>query len=318
MVFLHGNRKLCFMLHLGRLRALCEVASRGTIAAAADALALTPSAVSQQLAALERELGQRLVEPDGRSVRLTPVAQVLVRRAEGVFAELESVRAEMAEHVAGERGDVRLGAFATGITRLVAPAAAALAHDAPGIRLEVVESEAPEAFTRLARRELDVVVSMEAPGAPTPDDPKVTRIELGADPLEAMLGESHPLAGSEAVALADLRADPWVAPLPGWACEQVIVAACRAACFTPRICHRAGDWVAMRALVGAGLGVGLVPRLAGLSSAVGAVLVPLRDPVPARQLFVACRRGAEGAPVVRAVLDALLASGRRAEAVGTA
>src|SRR4051794_31611773 len=98
------------MLHLGRLHTLREVADRGTIAAAADALHLTPSAVSQQLSALEREIGHRLVEPDGRTVRLTPLAEVLVRRADAVFAEVQQLRAEVAAHAAGEQARLHLGA----------------------------------------------------------------------------------------------------------------------------------------------------------------------------------------------------------------
>src|SRR5690242_16310774 len=169
------------MLHLGRLQALCEVASRGTIAAAADALHLTPSAVSQQLSALEREVGEPLVEPNGRSVRLTPVARVLVRRAEEIFAQVESLRSELAEHAGGERADLRIGSLATGISHIVAPACGRLRASAPGIRIEVCEAEAPDAFDALARHDLDLVVSMEAPGAPPPDDPRIARIELAAD-----------------------------------------------------------------------------------------------------------------------------------------
>src|SRR4051794_14390058 len=113
------------MLNLGRLRALCEFAERGTISAAADALHLTPSAVSQQISALEREMGERLIEPDGRGVRLTPVGRVLVRGADAVFAEVEALRAEVARHVAGEGADLRVGGFSTALARIVAPAAAA-------------------------------------------------------------------------------------------------------------------------------------------------------------------------------------------------
>src|SRR4051794_3908757 len=144
------------MIDLRRLRALREVAARGTIAAAADALHLTPSAVSQQLAALEREVGEPLVEPDGRTVRLTPVARVLVRRADEIFAQFESLHSELAEHAGGGRADLRLGSFSTGITRLVAPVARALRETHPGIRLEVTEAEAPGAFDALGRQDLDL------------------------------------------------------------------------------------------------------------------------------------------------------------------
>src|SRR4051794_21890447 len=179
------------MLHLGRLQALCEVASRGTIAAAADALHLTPSAVSQQLSALEREVGEPLVEPDGRSVRLTPVARVLVRRADEIFAQVESLHSELAEHAGGERADLRLGSFSTGITNLVAPLVRRLRESSPGISLEVTESEMPEALDALGRHELDLLITMEHPGAPRPEDPRFTRAELAADPLLTILPADH-------------------------------------------------------------------------------------------------------------------------------
>jgi DNA-binding transcriptional LysR family regulator len=293
------------MIHLGRLRALCELSERGTIAAAAQALHLTPSAVSQQIAALERDVGERLVEPDGRKVRLTPVGRVLVSGADAVFAEVERLHAEVARHAEGTEANLRVGSFATGITRIVAPAAAILRDSAPGVRIEVVEAEAPDAFADLARHELDMVVSMEAPGAPPGDDPRATRIPLRADPLLALLPCDHPLAGRKHVPLAGLANDHWIAPPAGWLCEQIILAGCQTAGFTPHVLHRAGDWQAMVALCSAGLGVAMVPALADVRPDDAVVLRQIAEPAPRRHIFAACRRGAQRSPAIAALAGAM-------------
>ncbi len=297
------------MLHLGRLQTLREVADRGTIAAAADALHLTPSAVSQQLSALERELGHRLVEPDGRSVRLTPVAEVLVRRADAIFAEVQQLHAEVDAHAAGEHALLRVAGFATAIGGLVAPAAVALRECSPGLELRISMSEGPEAFAELGRGELDLVISMEAPGAPTREDPRFAREELLVDALDLVVPAGHALAERDVVDLAEASAEPWILPPVGWTCEQVILAGCQAAGFSPRVLHRSAEWAAVSALVGAGLGVALVPRLAAVQAVPGAVVVPIGGHAggrpPARYVFVACRRGHQDAPAVRRVIAAL-------------
>jgi DNA-binding transcriptional LysR family regulator len=297
------------VLDVRRLRALRELADRGTIAAAADVLDLTPSAVSQQLAALEREVGRPLLEPAGRSVRLTPAARLLLEHADGLFAQLERLDAALAaQGSAGAAGEVRVAAFPTAIAGIVAPAVAPLARRAPRVRLAVREAEPPDALAGLARGDVDVVVAMEAPGAPQEGDPRMHRRDLAPDLLDAALPAGHPLSARPALRLAELRHDPWVAPLEGWSCDAVVLAACAAAGFTPRIDHRTTDWVAVLALVGAGLGVGLVPRLAQAVPPRGVAVRPLAGPAPCRHLFAACRRGAEEAPAVAAVLDALVAA----------
>jgi DNA-binding transcriptional LysR family regulator len=230
---------------------------------------------------------------------------VLVRRADAVFAEVESLRAELAEHSRGLRGELRIGAFPTAIAHIVAPAARALRAAAPGVRLEVVEAEGEDAFARLTRQELDIVVSIEAPGAPPRDDPRTVRTALGADRMRAVLSEEHPLARCSEVALEELAGEDWVVPPVGWLCERVILAGCQTAGFTPRVVHRAGDWSAIVALCGAGMGVGMVPQLAGALDIPGAVVLAVAEPAPRRHIFAACRRGAEDAPAVRAVLDAM-------------
>lgn len=299
-------------MHLGRLRALREVADRGTIAAAADAMHLTPSAISQQLAALEREVGEPLLEPDGRSVRLTAVGRLLARRADGILAEVERLRADVDAHARGDAGEVRIGSFGTAMAALVAPVAGRLHAEAGEVVVRADEVEAEEGFQRLESHELDLVISMEAPGAPGHDDPRLHRVDLLADRLDALLPIGHPLAGRRRIALSELAADDWIVHPVGFTCEAVVLGGCRAAGFSPRIVHRSANFDAMIALCGAGLGVALVPRLAHAhpQEQDGAVLVPLAGVAPARHLFAACRRGAEGAPVLERVLDELHAQAR--------
>lgn len=308
-------RKLYWMMHLGRLRALREVADRGTLAAAADALHLTPSAVSQQLAALEREVGEPLLEPDGRSVRLTAVGRLLVRRSDGIFAEVERLLTDVDAHARGGAGEVRIGSFGTALAALVAPVAGRLHAGGGDVVVRADEVEAHEGFERLGRNDLDLVISMEAPGAPGHDDPRVHRVDLLADRLDALLPAGHALAGRSRIALGDLASEDWILHPTGFTCEAVVLAGCRAAGFSPRVVHRSANFDAMIALCGAGLGVALVPRLAHAAPQEqdGAVLVPLAGVAPARHLFAACRRGAQESPVLERVLDELRTQSGREE-----
>jgi DNA-binding transcriptional LysR family regulator len=303
--FLDMTRKLLCMVDVRRLRALRALADHGTLAAAADALHLTPSAVSQQLAALEREAGHRLLEPAGRSVRLTPAAIVLLRHADAVFAQLERLDSDLAAEATVAAGEMRVGAFPSAVCGLVAPAAALLRETAPRVRIAVSEAETDESVLLLGRRDIDVAVAMECSAAPQPGDARFHREPLLGDVLDAALPAGHPLAGGGPVRLAELAGEGFVAPPVGWSCDEVLLAGCRAAGFSPRVAHRSGDWQAVMALVRVGLGVALIPRLAQHRPPAGVVFAPIAGSPPQRHVFVACRRGAEAAPAVRALFDAL-------------
>ena len=250
------------MIDLRRLRALRELANRGTIAAAADALYLTPSAVSQQLAALEQQVGQPLLIPNGRTVRLTPAAEAVLGHADAVFSELERMDATLAALAGGERGRVRIGSFATGIVGLVVPAVGLVRERRRRSSCRYRSTRAPKVFHVLARGELDLGLSIESDTAPRHDDERFTRIPLMRDVLDVALPLDHPLANKSAVPLAALASEPFVAPPRGWSCEDVIRVGCAAAGFSPVVARRSADWTAVMALVGAGLGVACVPRLA--------------------------------------------------------
>jgi molybdate transport repressor ModE-like protein len=296
------------MIDVRRLRVLRALSDHGTVAAAAQALHLTPSAVSQQLAALEREVGQPIVERRGRGVVLTGAAQVLLEHAHALFAQLERAEADVAAHARGELGTVVVGAFPTALQTIAAPAARALADAHPDLRVELHDVESPHCFAALAEEAIDVAISMESASAPAPGDPRYARRALLDDPLDAVLPAGHALAGRDAVALEALAAETWLGPSPGTSCHEVTLAGCAAAGFTPRLVHRTNDFPALMTFVAAGLGVALVPRLAQGHVPDGAVVVPLRGTPPARRVFAATRRGSEARPTIAAVLDALTAA----------
>jgi len=298
------------VVDLRRLRALRAVADHGTLAAAADALHLTPSAVSQQLSALEKEVGHALLEPAGRSVRLTAAARVLLGHADALFAQLERLQGELAAQDEAPRGEVRIGGFPTALAGLLAPAARPLHAVAPAVTLRVQEAETDEAVAMLVARDVDVILGMECSAAPRRDDTRFHREELLGDILDAVLPTDHPLAGRARIDLADLADAAWVAPPVGWSCDEVFIAGCRAAGFSPRVAHRAGDWQAVMGLVAGGLGISLVPRLAHTAPPAGVVIIPLIGEPPRRHVFVACRAGAESSPAIRALLDAIADTAR--------
>jgi molybdate transport repressor ModE-like protein len=291
------------MIDARRLRVLREVSQQGTLAAAADALHLTPSAVSQQLAALEREVGQPVIERNGRGVRLTGAAEVLVGHANLVLAQLEAAEADVAAYAEGVVGSIRVAGFATALGELVAPAAVALRASHPRLALTVEELEAPGCFQALARGDVDVAISMASRQAP--EDPRFVRRALMTDRLDAVVPAGHRFAQRPEIPLAELAGEEFVGPPDGTSCHDVTVTGCAAAGFAPSFRHRTLDFHTAMALAAAGLGVTLVPRLGQAAVPRGAVVRPLADPAPARHVFAATRAGAEGRPTVAAVLDAL-------------
>ena len=296
------------MIDARRLRVLREVAEQGTLAAAADALHLTPSAVSQQLAALEREVGQPVIERNGRGVRLTGAAEVLVGHANVVLAQLEAAAADVAAYSEGVVGTVRIAGFATALAELVAPAAAALRASHPAARADDRRAGGARLLRRARarrrrHRDLDGVAA-QAPPQRRPALPP--RARCARDALDAVLPADHPLAARAEIDLAELAAEPFVGPPDGTSCHDVTVSGCAAAGFTPAFEHWSLDFYTTMALVAAGLGVALVPRLAQAAVPAGAVVRPLRAPAPARHVFAATRAGAERRPTVAAVLAALL------------
>jgi DNA-binding transcriptional LysR family regulator len=296
-----------FTIDLRRLRVLRALDQRGTVAATAEALHLTPSAVSQQLAGLSRDIGAPLLEKHGRRVRLTGQARVLLSHAVVVQEQLEKARADLASWDSGALGEVRIGTLSTGIAALVAPTYARLSTTHPGITVSVVESEPPRVFTSLDVGDLDVVVTSDYPDGPPRHDPRYHRVDLLTDPLDAVLPVGHPLARPDGLRLETLAAEDWVGASPGDPCTQLMMAVCAAAGFTPDIVHRSVEWGAAASLVAAGCGVALIPRLAQPLPA-DVVVCPVVETPAARQIFGAVRAGAQTDPVIATVLAMLQAA----------
>ncbi|MFJ7772168.1 LysR family transcriptional regulator [Streptomyces sp. NPDC097107] len=269
--------------------------------ATAEALRMTPSAVSQQLTNLSRQLGVELLQAQGRRVRLTDAARLVLRHAEAVLEQLERADAELAAYVHGEAGEVRVGAFSTAVPALVVPAVTALRATHPGIAVRVREAEAQEAYELLAAGAVDLALSLAAQ-APSAADPRFTRVPLLADPLDVALPDDHPLARADGLRLADLAAEPWIFGGSGpW--SEITRGACEAAGFRPEA-HAAAGWTAILAMVEAGMGVALVPRMAAVPRD-GVLMRELHADRPVRHVVAAVRRGAGEGAAVGTVLTAL-------------
>lgn len=289
-----------------KLRILRALRDRGTVTAAAEALLMTPSAVSQQLSNLSRQLGVPLLEAQGRRVRLTDAAHLVLRHAEAVFAQLERADAELTGYLHGEAGEVRIAAFATAVPALVVPAVQALrSEDRPGPDVRVREAEAAQAYELLVAGEVDLALSLAA-HAPTARDPRFAVLPLLADPLDVALPAGHRLADAPGLRLADLSAEPWIFGGSGpW--SEITTAACEAAGFVPEQAHSASGWTAILAMVQAGMGIALIPRMASAErqNRDGVVMRVLEADRPRRHVVAAVRQGAAQGPAVARVLAAL-------------
>ncbi|MGW3203403.1 LysR family transcriptional regulator [Streptomyces sp. NPDC001135] len=285
-----------------KLQILRTLRERGTVTATAEALHMTPSAVSQQLTNLSRQLGVPLLEARGRRVRLTDAARLVLVHTEPVFAQLERAEAVLAAYGQGEAGEVRVGAFSTSVPTLVVPAVRALRDTHPGVTVRVREAEAAEAYDLLAAGEVDVALSLAA-SAPSAADPRFTRVPLLTDPLDIALPPDHPLAGADSLTLTDLAAEPWIFGGSGpW--SDITRRACETAGFSPHQGHSASGWTAILAMVEAGMGVALVPRMAAAPRD-GVAMRALGPNGPVRHVTAAVRRGGETGRAVAHVLEAL-------------
>lgn len=286
------------MLDVRRLRLLRDLAHLGTIAAVARSHSYSPSAVSQQLAALQREAGVPLLEHTGRGVRLTAAGTALVEHAETVLAALEAADATLAVARAGLSGVVRIGAFPSAMRTLLPLALVALAREHPALDLMVTELDPADMPTALREANLDVALLHDYDTVPVPPDPTLDSVPLLDEPVFLAAGAGF--AGDDPIAAA--RDADWIAGTPGTLCHAVTLRACEAAGFTPRIRHHTDDFTAVLALVAAGQGVSVVPRLGAAHVPDGVVLLPLPT---RRRTRVAYRRGAGAHPAIVACVAAL-------------
>ncbi|WP_344587095.1 LysR family transcriptional regulator [Actinomadura vinacea] len=295
------------MIDLRRLQVLRAVHQYGTVTAAAEVLHLTPSAVSHHLRELARELRVPLVEPRGRGIRLTSAAYVVVEHADALLARWEEAQAALESHRAGEAGLLRMCGFATAVVGLLAPAAARLRADRPGLTVQVSECGTADGFDLLLATDADIAVVDPNEDAPPPGDGRFDQHLLVEEPHDLLVPAGHRLAARPAVRLAEAADEPWIIPARG-TCHhhERILAYCAASGYNPRVAHYATEWPTISALVGHGLGVSLIPRLAEISSERPVVRVPLTgDPLPVRRVLACVRRGGRDHPLVQHGLRAL-------------
>ena len=280
------------MLDVRRLRVLREVALRGSIAGAAEALRFTPSAVSQQVAKLEREAGVPLVERGPRSVRLTPAGWRLVDHAEAILDRLARAEFEL-RALAGEPPALRLGAITTAAVGIVPDALVRFGAARPDVEVTVTEADPLVSLAHLPTRELDLAIVFEYDYVPLPSDARIVFEVLLEEPLRVVLPESHSLAKRRAVRLADLADETWIHSTLRSSCRPFTERACRAAGFEPRIRFEFDDYAAMQNLVASGAGVALAPDLGLTRLSPGVAARPIAFG-PKRRILAAYRDGEEG------------------------
>jgi DNA-binding transcriptional LysR family regulator len=282
------------------------LAERGTVTATAEALHLTPSAVSQQLHQLSRELGVELLRPDGRRVQLTPAALILLEQTDRLYEQWERVRAAIAVLEGGPCGRLGMCAVSSAVAALLAPAVSRLREVYPELRVRIREEESAECYELLLAEESDIAVVLPTPDAPPMTDRRFEHRPLLNDPQDLLVPEGHRLVRPDGVTLADAADEQWIVKPYNNDTYPLLITACAAAGFTPDIAHSAKEWFAVSALVAEGLGVCLLPRMVPIPSRYPVMRVPLQgSPRPSRRIVVCVRRGGAEQPAVAAGLGAL-------------
>lgn len=292
------------MLDVRRLKVLREVAAQGSFSAAAEALSYTQSAVSQQIAALEREAGATLVERSPRGIRLTDAGEALVRHTEAVLANLAEAEAEL-EALAGVRGGrVRLASFPSAGSAIVPQAIANFRGRHPAVELNLIEAEPEESLPRLRAGELEVALTY-APSLQSDEALAGLDLEhLLDDPYFLVLPAGHALASRAKVRLKDLASEPWINGTDACPCSGQVRRACTIAGFEPHVAFESDDFATVQGLVAAGVGVALIPDLGFATVRDDIVIRELAGEVPARKVNAATLSGYRS-PATEAMLEVL-------------
>ncbi|MFJ6636060.1 LysR family transcriptional regulator [Streptomyces sp. NPDC091376] len=292
------------MLNLERLRTLDALARHGSVSAAADGLHVTTSAVSQQMAKLEREVGQQLLAKYGRGVRLTDAGRLLADHAARILSQVELAQADIEAQRGQVVGEVRVGAFPTAARGLFPAALAALRADHPELRVRTSELEPEHAVRHVIRGDLDLAVALDWSNKRLPVPGGLAREQLMDDAADVAMPADHPLAGRAEVDLEDFANDEWVSWPEGEFCYEWLMFTLRAKGIEPRIAHMAGEHHTQLALIAAGFGVCVTPRLGRGPVPDGVRLVPVRQKT-LRHIYAIWRTDADRRPSIRAAVGAL-------------
>ncbi|MEV5412418.1 LysR family transcriptional regulator [Thermopolyspora sp. NPDC052614] len=301
------------MLDLNRLKALHAVAVYGSVGAAAEALMVTPSAISQQLAKLERETGAPLLERNGRGVKLTDAAGLLAEHAERILALVETAEADFEAMRGAVVGRLSIGAFPTAARGIMPQALALLKERHPGLHLLMYEREPERQIREVSRGELDLVVVQDWTNQPMSIPDGLSRAPILEDIADVALPASHPLAGRKEVHLNELSDEKWISSAPGQICYDWLVFTLRSAELEPEITCMADEYDTQLALVAAGHGCAIVPRLGRVWVPDNVRMVPIL-PRPVRRVFALWRADAARRPAIRAAVEAIREAGAPADA----
>jgi DNA-binding transcriptional LysR family regulator len=293
------------MLSVQRLRCLQEVAERGSIAAAARFLSFTPSAVSQQIATLERECGVALLERGPRSVRLTNAGRTLVERTQSIVAELQLAQAEIRAIAGLEAGSLRVSSFPSAYGAIMPAAILEFRRRYPNVDLILTEADSLRAIADVKRGRLDLGLAFEYDLVPLPDTPGIELTPLLDEPIHVVLPCGHRAARRSAVRLIELADEPWITSTPRSSCHPFVARACRAAGFEPRIAFQSDDYGVWLGLVEARVGVALIPEMALSRVEDGVAVRRIALQRLGRRVFAVHRAGTDELPAIHEMLTLL-------------
>ncbi len=299
------------MLNLDRLRVLHAIGAHGSVSAAAEVLHVTTSAVSQQMAKLERETGTQLLAKNGRGVRLTDAGLLLSAHAERILAMVEVAHSDLEAHRGAAVGKLMVGAFPTAARGLFPAVLGTLRREHPQLRPYVTEMEPDRSVPLLMRGDLDLACVLDWYNKPLPLPAGLAREPLLDDVTDVMVPAGHPLAGRESVQLEDFAADDWIVWPSGQFCHEWLLFTLRGKGIEPRVAHAAQEHQTQMALVAAGLGVAISPRLGRGPVPDGVRVVPVRQTMR-RHVYAVWRADTDRRPSVRALVEALRRAGRAA------
>ncbi|WP_223693424.1 LysR family transcriptional regulator [Leifsonia poae] len=291
------------MLDVRKLRLLRELKVRGTVTGVAEALSYSPSSVSQQLAALERESGVRLLEKAGRRVQLTPQAEILVEHTATILDLLDEAEAELSASLTTVTGMVRVAVFQSASHAIVPRALSILAEEFPDLRVEVTEREPERGLFEVSARDFDLAIAEQYPGSTRGIHPDLDRIEMATDTIRLASSVDRD-ARVRATSLRETETLPWVMEPQGTAARTWAVQLCRAAGFEPDVRFETADLIAHIRLIRSGNAVGLLPDLVWAGERPSVRLLDLPG-APQRTIFTSARRASAARPGLVAVRDAL-------------
>jgi molybdate transport repressor ModE-like protein len=293
------------MLDVKRLRILREVAQQGSFSAAADALYLSQSAVSQQIATLEKEVGMKLLDRTREGPKLTDAGRVLVSHAEAAIARLDEAERELAAIAGLEGGELRMASFPSASASLLTEAVSVFHRRHPKVRLSVADAEPEESLPRLRGGEIDLVLTFDYATLPSVNERDLDRTLVLTESMHVALPKNHELAKREVVPLLELAEWEWLCGSRPSSCGEVVLQACRDAGFEPQVGFESDDYHVMQGFIAAGLGVTLLPDLALPTLRSDLVVRATDPPAPARRVWAATRSEGSRSPATDEMVEIL-------------